>query len=100
LPTLQGITFPRNHLKEQKVSNMTRRSFQILVIPFCRNNNNPQYCIFKRSDESYWQGIAGGGQADESPIEAAKREVWEESGIFPSAKYFQLETISSIPGYY
>jgi dihydroneopterin triphosphate diphosphatase len=74
---------------------MSKRSFQILVIPFFRNHHqNFQYCIFKRADEPYWQGIAGGGGIEESPIQAATREVVEETGISTTAKYFQLETIS------
>jgi dihydroneopterin triphosphate diphosphatase len=80
---------------------MSKRSFQILVIPFFRNHDqNFQYCIFKRADESYWQAIAGGGGIEESPIQAATREVVEETGISHTAQYFQLETISSIPAYY
>ena len=80
---------------------MSRRSFQILVIPFFRSRDRDyQYCIFKRKVDRYWQGIAGGGTIGEYPIQAAKREAYEEAGISASAKYFELETISSIPSYY
>jgi dihydroneopterin triphosphate diphosphatase len=80
---------------------MSRCPFQVLVIPFLRlEQNNIQYCIFRRVDELYWQGIAGGGEDLESPLQAAKREVVEESGISKSSRYFKLETTSSIPVYF
>ena len=80
---------------------MRRCPFQILAFPFIRSKNkNYEYCIFKRSDELYWQGIAGGGEESESPFQAAKREIQEESGISISTKLFQLETTSSLPVHY
>jgi dATP pyrophosphohydrolase len=80
---------------------MTRCPYQILVLPFIRRaNQDPKFCIFKRSDVSYWQGIAGGGEEQELPRQAAEREIFEESGISMSTKLFQLETISSIPVHY
>ena len=80
---------------------ITRCPYQILVLPFIRiSNKNPEFCIFKRADASYWQGIAGGGEEKELPLQAAEREIFEESGISNTAKLFQLETISSIPVHY
>jgi dATP pyrophosphohydrolase len=34
-----------------------------------------------RSDSDWWQFIAGGGEDSETPIEAAKREIFEETGV-------------------
>ena len=80
---------------------MPRAPFQVLVIPFRKSRNgNFEYAIFKRTDEPYWQGIAGGGEDSESPIEAAKRESFEEANIPETAKYFRLKTTSSVPIYH
>lgn len=54
---------------------MSRCPFQILAFPFIRKENKIlDYCIFKKTDELYWQGIAGGGEEPKS-LEAAKREI-------------------------
>ena len=81
---------------------MKRRPFQVLVFPFLKiEQSNYQYCIFKRADESYWQSIAGGGENSVTLLQAAKREVIEESGIYAAlAQYFKLDTISSVPTYF
>ena len=50
-----------------------RAPFQVLVIPYKIINNEILYGIFLRSDMKVWQTISGGGEDDESPIEAAKR---------------------------
>lgn len=58
-----------------------RAPFQILAIPYKKSNGTPIYCVFHRSDYDQWQFIAGGGEDGESPIEAAAREIFEESGV-------------------
>ena len=61
---------------------MGRAPFQILVFPFRKNEvNEIEFAIFKRTDANYWQGITGGGEDNETPIEAAKRELFEETGL-------------------
>jgi len=61
---------------------MTRAPFQILVIPYYIDEGNIiSYAVFKRSDGECWQFIAGGGEDDETPLEAAKREAYEEAGL-------------------
>lgn len=35
-------------------------------------NEQIEYALLKRSDAGYWQGIAGGGENEEKPVEAAK----------------------------
>jgi len=80
---------------------MARAPFQIVVFPFRQNENgNYEYAIFKRSDDSYWQGIAGGGEDHETPVEAAKREAFEEAKIPTSAKYFRLRAMDMVPVYH
>ena len=58
-----------------------RAPFQILAIPYKIIDSSPIYCVFYRADFDQWQFIAGGGEDDETPIQAAKREIFEESGI-------------------
>jgi len=79
---------------------MARAHFQVLAIPF-RLTSTPGYefAIFKRSDLDCWQGIAGGGEDTETPLQAMKREALEEAGIPKNAKYYRLKTFASIPVY-
>jgi len=55
------------------------------------------YAIFKRSDEGYWQLVAGGGEDNETPEEAVRRESFEEAGIPLDRAYFKLDTHFSVP---
>ena len=73
-----------------------RAPFQILSIPYRIIDGTPLFCIFHRSDNSYWQFIAGGGENGETLIEAAKRETFEEIGIEPSNMQ-QLECVAYVP---
>lgn len=76
---------------------MGRLPYQILVILYLKKENSIKYCIFERnSPKSQIQFIAGGGENGELPIEAATREVFEESGVI-NAKFKQLTSISYIP---
>ena len=56
-----------------------RAPFQILAIPYRRIGEDLSYCVFHRADIDQWQFIAGGGEDAETPEEAAKREIFEES---------------------
>ncbi len=80
---------------------MPRAPFNVLVLPFRRGEGDRlEYAIFRRSDQSYWQVLAGGGEDDELPLAAAKREAFEEAHIPDSASFFPLKTRSSIPVYH
>lgn len=74
-----------------------RAPFQVLVIPYKRVNEKILYGIFLRNDMKVWQFIAGGGEDSESPIEAAKREGFEEANIDTRLNYINLDSITSIP---
>ncbi len=77
---------------------MARSPYQVLVIPFRRAaDGGYEFAAFKRADEGCWQFIAGGGEGDEKPIEAAKREAMEEAGIPDTTKYYPLDTVASVP---
>lgn len=58
-----------------------RAPFQILAIPYRMVDGTPIYCVFHRSDHGQWQFIAGGGEDQETPSEAAVREISEEGGV-------------------
>ena len=76
---------------------MPRAPFQILVFPFTLMSGLLKYCVFSRSDYNCWQGIAGGGEDTETPLQAAIRESHEEANIPKTSKIIQLQTITSIP---
>lgn len=74
-----------------------RAPFQILAFPYIKNNNNEfEYAIFKRSDAKYWQGIAGGGEDNETPLQTATRETREEIGLTPT-KVLPLASMITVP---
>jgi dATP pyrophosphohydrolase len=73
-----------------------RAPFQILVLPYRKNNNKFEFAIFKRADAGYWQSIAGGSEDNETPLEAAKRELFEETGI-KSDSLQKLQFFSHVP---
>ncbi len=76
---------------------MARAPFQVLVYPYRKKDGQIEYALMRRSDEGYWQAIAGGGEDKEEPLEAAKRETYEESGISPTSEFMQLDTIEFVP---
>lgn len=77
---------------------MSRAPFQVLVIPFhVGTNGGPRYLLFKRADLGVWQWIAGGGEDNEEPEQAARREALEEAGIPQDARLIRLDSVASIP---
>ena len=76
---------------------MARAPFQVLVYPcYMVPNRELEYLLLKRSDAGYWQGIAGGGESGETPLEAARRETLEETGIPRDSRFLQLITVLPI----
>ncbi len=64
---------------------MPRAPFQVLILPFRFSSNGEfETAVFKRQpdDGDFWQFVSGGGEDDESPLEAALRELREETGLF------------------
>ncbi len=79
---------------------MSRAPFQVLVFPYrIIPNGDILYVVFKRESSTggYWQGIAGGGEDGESPLQTAKREVYEEAGIQPDSEFIRLDSMAMIP---
>ena len=58
-----------------------RAPFQILAIPYRLTDDMSLYAVLHRADHDQWQFIAGGGEDNETPAQAAIREIFEESGI-------------------
>jgi len=77
---------------------MARAPFQVLVYPYSKTQDHGfEYALLKRADAGYWQAIAGGGEDNETPFEAAKREACEEAGIPVNSNFLQLDTVEPIP---
>ncbi|WP_302722215.1 NUDIX hydrolase [Gilvimarinus gilvus] len=74
-----------------------RDRYQVLVFSYFKKKSGLRYLILKRSDNSCWQGIAGGGEMNESPLEAARREAFEEAGIPMNANYISLDSMCTVP---
>ena len=71
---------------------------QVLIIPYRIKDENVQFCIFKRKDLEFWQWISGGVEDfDENIYAAAKREIFEETGVDSNIELTQLECITKIP---
>ena len=74
-----------------------RAPFQILAIPFRKiSSKEMEFCVFHCSDLNQWQFVAGGGENDETPTEAAAREISEETGI-KTNNIIKLTSMAYIP---
>lgn len=73
-----------------------RAPFQILAIPYRITGGTPFYCVLRRSDLGCWQFIAGGGEDDETPVQAALREISEEGGV-EADKLIPLKSMCYVP---
>jgi dATP pyrophosphohydrolase len=77
---------------------MMRAPFQILVFPYRKISDSEfEYAILRRSDEGYWHTVAGGGEDQETPLEAARRETFEETGIPEDSTFLELDTVFPVP---
>lgn len=72
-----------------------RAPFQILAIPY-RPKPDLQYCVLHRSDNDQYQFVAGGGEDDEKPMEAAAREICEETSV-KAVHIMPLTSMAYIP---
>ncbi len=77
---------------------MSRAKFQVLILPFrIAEHGVPEFAITKRSDMDAWQFLSGGGEDDETPLQAAKREAIEEGDIPHDYELIELDSVASIP---
>jgi dATP pyrophosphohydrolase len=72
-----------------------RAPFQILVLPFRLKTTEPEYAVLKRRDDGNWQFVAGGGEDNETPLQAAQRETQEEIGL--TGEMIKLDSLSTVP---
>ena len=73
-----------------------RTPFQILAVPYRFIKNGLYFCVFRRADSDIWQFIAGGGEDNEKPIQAALREIKEETGV-TAEKLTELKSVAFVP---
>ncbi len=77
---------------------MGRAPFQVVVLPFrITDCGRAEFAILQRADDQHWQGIAGGGEGDETSVEAARREALEEAGVPPQARFYRLKMQDFVP---
>jgi dATP pyrophosphohydrolase len=64
-----------------------RQPIQVLVYPAKFANGHWQYLLLRRiaAREGFWQGVTGGVEGDEQIVDAAKRELAEETGLEATA---------------
>lgn len=77
-----------------------RAPYQTLIFPFIKEKDKYLYAIFKRRDLKFWQGVSGGGEDGEKPIDTAKRECFEEAQINTKSEFIKLSSITTIPAEY
>ena len=60
-----------------------RIPIQVLVYPVKKHNDDWEYLMLKRVKNrgGFWQGVTGAPEGDETLIEAANRELFEETGF-------------------
>ena len=76
---------------------MARAPLQVLVLPWRRQANALEVAVFHRADYDLWQFVSGGGEDAESPLDAARREGFEEAGVPTNANYLALDSIAMLP---
>ena len=64
---------------------MVREPIQVLGYCFKKTDDGHEYLLLKRNPTrgSFWQGVTGATEKNESLIDAASRELKEETGIIP-----------------
>ncbi|WP_405476485.1 NUDIX pyrophosphatase [Streptomyces sp. NBC_00009] len=76
---------------------MPRAPFQILVVPFRHVGDQLEFAVLRRKDLNVWQAVAGGGEDNETPEQAALREATEELGLDHPTPLYPLQTTASVP---
>ncbi|MFG1793985.1 NUDIX pyrophosphatase [Nocardia sp. NPDC049149] len=77
-----------------------RAAYQVLVLPYRLTAEGVRYALFRRADADYWQGVAGGGEDNETPLVAARREAAEEAGLTADHEFVALDARATIPVVY
>lgn len=72
-----------------------RAPFQVLAIPY-RKRPDYQFCVFHRADIHQYQFVSGGGEDDELAVDAAIREIKEETNV-TAESVISLTSMAYIP---
>lgn len=73
-----------------------RQPFTVLIFPFRLAPGRPEYAIFRRADDSNWQGVSGGVEGAETLVQAARRETAEETGLSGLRPLYKLDMVSGV----
>lgn len=80
---------------------MARTPRNVLVFPFRRRADaGLEFAVFRRADDpgEFWQGVAGGVEDGETLLDAARRELAEETGLQPpTSSWLALDAQASVP---
>ncbi len=80
---------------------MARAPFQVIVFPYHKTAvGSCEYAVFFRRtlrSGDFWQVVSGGGEDDETPLQAARREANEEAGLSLDTAFIQLESMVTLP---
>ena len=77
---------------------MARAPFIVFIYPYIRMGDNEfEYALLKSAERNVWEAVAGGGEDNETLLEAAKRETFEETGIRTDSSLIQLDTVAPVP---
>lgn len=83
-------------LKSESQGIKMREPFQVLAVPYRFIENERCFCVFRRADSDIWQFIAGGGESNEKPMDAALREIKEETGV-TAKQLTALQSVAFVP---
>lgn len=73
-----------------------REPFTVLVFLFRTTPDGPEYAIFRRADDTYWQSVSGGMETGKTLRAAARRETLEETGMPATNPLYQLDMTSGV----
>ncbi len=76
-----------------------RAPFQVLVFPYRKSVKGYEVLVCRRSDDGCWQGASGGGESEESSLEAAIRELFEETQL-TGENWQKLDAMCMLPRVY
>lgn len=71
---------------------MLKRPFSVLVII---ENSDGEFLLIQRADDAtFWQSVTGGIEQNETALECAYREVFEETGIDCEASGYKIVSLN------
>ena len=77
---------------------MARAPFIVFIYPYIKVGDNEfEYALLRSADRGSWEAVTGGGEGNETLLEAAKRETYEETGIPIESLFIQLHTVAPVP---